>query len=197
MKQANSKSREKLIDSAICLFQENGYENVTIQDICRRAGVSRSCFYVFFSGKQDIFTGIVQSVGRDFEHSLPDFLAAANDYERMMLIINAYISLCEKYGPEIIRIGCIQEVSGRVRNLPLLMTFFDPAVQLIRSCQKNCIMRNTSQVDKLARISFHICRSEMEEWVIEGGQFDLKQRIRQQCDALFDIAPEYRAKGGL
>lgn len=193
----NTKSKEKLIEAATGLFQQKGYENVTVQEICKQAGVSRSCFYVFFSGKGAILTGIMQNVGRDIRQAFPDFLSAPNDYERLMLIINSYLSFCEKYGFEIIRVLCIQELTSRARNLTLSMAFWDPAVQLIRNCQKNGIVRNMAAADQLARISFHICRSEMEEWVIEKGRVDLKQRVRQQCEALFDVAPEYRANNSL
>lgn len=47
-------SRETIADAAIELFLEQGYEATSVTEITRRAGVSRSSFFNYFSGKSDI-----------------------------------------------------------------------------------------------------------------------------------------------
>lgn len=47
-------SRETLADAACELFLEQGYENTSVVDITRRAGVSRSSFFNYFSSKSDV-----------------------------------------------------------------------------------------------------------------------------------------------
>lgn len=48
-------SRETLAEAACELFLEQGYEATSVADITRRAGVSRSSFFNYFSAKGDIF----------------------------------------------------------------------------------------------------------------------------------------------
>ncbi|WP_341720032.1 helix-turn-helix domain-containing protein [Micromonospora sp. FIMYZ51] len=43
-------------DTAMNLFDAQGYHNVTIEDICREAGVSPSTFYRYFVTKEGLFT---------------------------------------------------------------------------------------------------------------------------------------------
>ncbi|HPT95998.1 MAG TPA: TetR/AcrR family transcriptional regulator [Microbacteriaceae bacterium] len=47
-------SREVLAEAACELFLEQGYEATTIAEITRRAGVSRSSFFNYFSSKGDL-----------------------------------------------------------------------------------------------------------------------------------------------
>ena len=58
-KQARSKqTKEKIIQSAIKLFQERGYEKTTSNDIAAEAGVSVGSFYVYFTDKRQLLLTI-------------------------------------------------------------------------------------------------------------------------------------------
>jgi len=48
------KTREKLYDAAIALFEEQGYDATTIEDITERAGTAKGTFYVHFDSKRDL-----------------------------------------------------------------------------------------------------------------------------------------------
>lgn len=47
-------SRETLAEAACELFLEQGYDGTSVADITRRAGVSRSSFFNYFSSKSDV-----------------------------------------------------------------------------------------------------------------------------------------------
>ncbi|WP_144834919.1 TetR/AcrR family transcriptional regulator [Microbacterium sp. BH-3-3-3] len=47
-------SREVLSEAACELFLEQGYDATSVSDITRRAGVSRSSFFNYFSAKSDV-----------------------------------------------------------------------------------------------------------------------------------------------
>ena len=54
-KQARSKqTKEKIVQAAIRLFQQRGYEKTTSNDIAAQAGVSVGSFYVYFTDKRQI-----------------------------------------------------------------------------------------------------------------------------------------------
>lgn len=91
-----SSSREVLSEAACELFLEQGYDATSVSDITRRAGVSRSSFFNYFSAKSDVLwsgfdervdeavarltesdaslTEALVDIGRDFA---PDALALA------------------------------------------------------------------------------------------------------------------------
>lgn len=47
-------TRSRLERALISLVLKNGYDAVSISDICQEAGVGRSTFYLHFSGKEDL-----------------------------------------------------------------------------------------------------------------------------------------------
>lgn len=48
-------TRQRILEHALEMFSEKGYDNVTIEEIAKQAGVSKGTFYVHFAAKYDIF----------------------------------------------------------------------------------------------------------------------------------------------
>jgi len=47
-------TKVKVFDTAIELIKEKGYDNVTISQICEKAGIAKGTFYVHYKSKEDI-----------------------------------------------------------------------------------------------------------------------------------------------
>lgn len=56
--------RERLLRAVIAAVAENGFADVTVADIVRRARVSRAAFYAHFSAKEDCFLAATREGGR-------------------------------------------------------------------------------------------------------------------------------------
>lgn len=75
--------RQRLIDAAWRVFEEESEERVTVADIVREAGMSSRSFYQHFSSKQDLIAQLVEEVGtqilsaieEDFREPLEDPVA--------------------------------------------------------------------------------------------------------------------------
>lgn len=52
-------TREKLLESAMAEFSENGYMKASLRKICADAGVTTGALYFFFKNKNDLFKAIV------------------------------------------------------------------------------------------------------------------------------------------
>ncbi|MBD2859062.1 TetR/AcrR family transcriptional regulator [Spongiibacter sp. KMU-158] len=69
-KRGRSKSEEKrcqIIDSAAKLFLEQGFENVSMDNIARLAGVSKQTVYSHFGTKEQLFSSAIESVVEEYE----------------------------------------------------------------------------------------------------------------------------------
>ncbi|WP_293655778.1 TetR/AcrR family transcriptional regulator [Anaeromicrobium sp.] len=47
-------TKNKVFETAIELIKEKGYDNVTVSEICKKAGVAKGTFYVHYKSKEDI-----------------------------------------------------------------------------------------------------------------------------------------------
>jgi AcrR family transcriptional regulator len=58
--------REHLLDTAAAMFAETPYDDVLMEDITARAGVSRSLMYRYFSSKRDLYVAFFQRASDRF-----------------------------------------------------------------------------------------------------------------------------------
>ncbi|MGV0793539.1 TetR/AcrR family transcriptional regulator [Mycolicibacterium sp. XJ1819] len=54
------RTREQILEGARLTFQELGYSSTRVEQIAKRAGVSRPTFYVYFATKQDAFLAVAE-----------------------------------------------------------------------------------------------------------------------------------------
>jgi AcrR family transcriptional regulator len=52
-------SRRELIDAAVEVFAERGYQAASVEDVVRRSGLSKGTFYFNFAGKEALFAAVV------------------------------------------------------------------------------------------------------------------------------------------
>lgn len=74
-KQARSRqTKEKIVQAAILLFQERGYEKTTSNDIAAAAGVSVGSFYVYFTDKRQLLLTIFDRLDEELFKNIFDSL---------------------------------------------------------------------------------------------------------------------------
>ena len=56
------RSRQLLQEAMIALIGEHGYDQITVQDLCTRATLNRSTFYLHYKDKYDLLIQTIQSV---------------------------------------------------------------------------------------------------------------------------------------
>ena len=76
--------QDAIIDSAIAEFSANPYDKVSIFLIAKRAGMSRSGFYYYFSGKEDVYRCLLLRLLREFVETLPPAIDLFRLPERML-----------------------------------------------------------------------------------------------------------------
>jgi AcrR family transcriptional regulator len=54
------RTREQILEGARVTFQELGYATARVEQIAKRAGVSRPTFYVYFATKRDAFLAVAE-----------------------------------------------------------------------------------------------------------------------------------------
>ena len=64
--------REKILETARCIFLKEGYKGTTINSIARAAGISPSTIYLHFNGKKDLFENLDISLTEPNWDKVPD-----------------------------------------------------------------------------------------------------------------------------
>ena len=67
----NADKRQEILDAAIKLFSERGFEKTTVDEIAARANVGKGTIYLYFENKEQIFFAVIKEgmteINRRFE----------------------------------------------------------------------------------------------------------------------------------
>ena len=66
----HDKRKREILDTALDLFMEKGFEDVTFQKIADRCGITRTTLYIYFKNKREIFLWSIKQLTEGLEKSL-------------------------------------------------------------------------------------------------------------------------------
>ena len=68
----HEKRRWDILEKALDVFMDEGYENVTIQKIADRCGITRTTLYIYFKNKKDIFNYSIKQLLSGLEKDIAE-----------------------------------------------------------------------------------------------------------------------------
>jgi AcrR family transcriptional regulator len=72
---AGEKNKEKLIlDSAVALFTTKGYQATRMEDVAKRAGISKGLTYFYYKNKEDLFMALSKKAFDQFKEEFREVL---------------------------------------------------------------------------------------------------------------------------
>lgn len=72
-------TRRAILDAAEKVIGTAGYNDASIAEITRVAGVAQGTFYIYFKGKEEVFRALVLSMGRHLRGAISDAIEASPD----------------------------------------------------------------------------------------------------------------------
>ena len=113
---------QELLAAALDLFVERGFASTRLEDVARRAGVSKGTLYLYFSNKEELFKAVVREnivpVIGDAEDTI-----AAFDGHSAELLRHVLLGWWERLGATKAS-GIIKLVTSEAGNFPELATFY-------------------------------------------------------------------------
>ena len=86
-----------ILNAALTLMREDGFEAVTVRDICQKAGITTGAFYHHFRSKEDLFRKGFAPLDQYMKTALMDY-DDAQPKDRLEVILRSYAAFMEKYG---------------------------------------------------------------------------------------------------
>lgn len=87
------KTKDKLLNTAVEMFAEYGYQGVRIEALVKKAKVNKATFYYYFKGKREIFKIVMENRLSDFYNVLTKSLAGCSTpHETMEALVDVMFS---------------------------------------------------------------------------------------------------------
>lgn len=91
-------SKQAIADSALALFIHEGYLNVTIDQIAKKAGVSKGLMYNYFSGKEELLSFIIERIMTEVSALGEIILAEKDPVNKMKVMLTTTFRLLREKG---------------------------------------------------------------------------------------------------
>lgn len=178
------KTKQRITECAMELFSIKGFDNVTVDEIVSKAGVSKGTFYVHFPAKYDIFAEKFKEIDEyytDFLSSIPAHLPSSEKiirfYEAQMIYLRDVL------GFDLIRTVYSNALSQTIEKDHYLANQDRNLYRVIRSFVKEG-MESGEFIDDctLDELSLHVTRcmrGTIYDWIIFGNRMDLVEEMRK------------------
>lgn len=188
MKNQRISTKDRIRECALELFKTNGYDNVTVMQICEAAGVSKRTFYYHFDSKDQIIDGITAYVGSQAKEILSSVAELRSNTEILWSLMSLYIASSEKYGPEIISQTFINVLQGKDKqDFPEDRYLYNTAERIIENAKRAGELGNNSDPSRIAFTLFHALRSVQYTWAAQKCSFNLSEAFRNAFDTVLGI----------
>lgn len=133
--------KRKIIDAALIEFSENTVDNAGVNSIAKRAGISRTTLYYYFSDINDIFSVVIDEIMMKFKENM--FVNGDDQIDIFEGFYNYFVYVASYKGSEYENFICriLREMSVHIRNI-----ITEPYIRYYTA--------NTSQVKNLNKIKY-------------------------------------------
>ncbi|MFI1386033.1 TetR family transcriptional regulator [Embleya sp. NPDC020886] len=94
----SEQTRSLILETALRLFRERGYDKTTMRAIAQESGVSVGNAYYYFGSKEHLIHGFYDQVTREHVDRCRQDLRGVRDFgERLQVVLSAWLDVAEPY----------------------------------------------------------------------------------------------------
>lgn len=94
----HDKRKHEILERALEVFVEEGYEDVTFQKIADRCGITRTTLYIYFKNKREIFVWSIKQLTAGIEVELVSTIEdkKLTNEEKLRKMLSVVVDACEE-----------------------------------------------------------------------------------------------------
>lgn len=185
-------TKQKLFDSAVRLFKEHGYNNVTVSEICKNAGVAKGTFYVHYVSKEDIikesyYCDMGDYVLNKYEELIKDKKLSVKEKIEKFLLCEIMFTTYAGYEMTCLAFvtnlsECIAKNSHHFER----REFSKVLKELINEAKDKGDLLSKDNCDEIFLYVESFIRGFMASWCFANGQFDIVEKGKKYIKRFVD-----------
>lgn len=168
-------TKNKIYNVAIELLENKGYENITISDICKQAGVAVGSFYTHFNSKNDILVEIFKRGDDYFRNEVKNSLGNNSSFDKIIDYFDYYAKYLESLGIDMVK--QLYSFNNKMfttegRYMQVLLD------EIIIDAQKNNELLSDTPYTIITKQLFIIARGVVFDWCLHDGTYNLRKTMQ-------------------
>ncbi|MCQ2580347.1 MAG: TetR/AcrR family transcriptional regulator [Treponemataceae bacterium] len=92
----HDKRKHTILDKALDVFVDEGYEDATFQKIADRCGITRTTLYLYFKNKREIFISSIKQLTNSIELNLLEVMhnESLSSHEKLSQVLHQILDAC-------------------------------------------------------------------------------------------------------
>lgn len=178
-KEQAQKTETAILNAALELMRQDGFESVTVRDICKHAGITTGAFYHHFKSKEELFDKGFTPMDQ-FMATMLEKLPEDDPVARLQAIVEHYALFMENCG-----ILAAQYYQRRLSNPDTAS--LDPT-HYIHSVLENCFTQAKERGYTILRddpawtaeFCYGHFRGVVINWLLHKREYSLQERMREE-----------------
>lgn len=182
-KQANE-TRTRIYETAVELMQEHGFEKITVEEICKEAGVAVGSFYYHFQSKNDILTEVFHRADEFFVAHKAEIIEEKDAPAQIAGFFHQYAAYTASTDIEFTK-------HLYNTNNKYFLTTDREMYQLLRSLiengQKQKTITDAMTADEIVVYMFIAARGLVFDWCLHDGEYNLEEAAEKYFTRLIPM----------
>jgi AcrR family transcriptional regulator len=183
------KTRQKIFDISLELFNRHGYENVTIDDICEKIGVSKGAFYTHFKSKDQVILENFLRLNEYYNDVYAALPVKKSPLDKMFLFQQGVMKNISSIGYEAVKLVYHLETAPHKNKSFLLSkkhSLYRIITALVREGQKNGQIRKDKTADAISSMMVQLYRGIILDWCLGNGAYDLVRMVNGMMPFIYE-----------
>lgn len=187
--QKSMETKARIFDAAKHILQKKGYEELSIKNICEKAGVSNGSFYHHFKTKDDLLSYYIEEQP-GINPDLLDLPADAQEARKTIVYVYLnYVNYCRELGVEFMA----NYYTPKNQSLnPLIRTERPYPIITVQNYLQKCIdagiIRLRHTLEETTTDIRMIVIGNVFEWCLKNGDADFEGNMRRSLETYLDSA---------
>lgn len=182
------KTKKKIFDTAIKLLKEVGFENLTINKICKEAGVAVGSFYYYYKSLDFVVVELYKKVDGDFKRIGENDVLTGSTKDRILKLVDIQVNYGLDLGLDfIIQLYKSQVTMGSEyfgsweRELPKIF------IDTIAEGQTKGEVKGDYEASKIGREIIILVRGYIYDWCVHKGNYDLLTNVKEAVEKYLEF----------
>lgn len=183
-----------ITETALEMFKEEGYDNISIPMICKKAKVSKGTFYYHFQSKDEIIHDYIQGFLSRVSDIMPELLLLPSAKEQLWMLLSYACKQTIDMGPALLYAHYRTDMAAGLKTLSSTdrtghlygsSSFYKMALNLIEKAQSCGEISRANTAEELMQAFSTIIIGIGLDWACKKGNYDQIETLRRFFDIVF------------
>lgn len=173
--------KSEILNEALRLFKEKGYDNVTVNEIAGASHISKNTFYYYYESKEELICTFFDPSMFEKEKIMAELLKYSDPYEQILCLFGMIANYFMYLDKEVVRRALVMNLSRDLfpKKREIADKTFVPVISLFERAVKEKRVRQDVPAEKLLRSCGTILIGCLQIWATNCDEMDLNAIIKE------------------